>query len=189
MLIDSHAHLDMPEFEGDLDRVLSRAAEGEIGRVVTVGIDLDSSQKALHLAQAHDDVFATVGYHPHNAERAQTSSLQTLIELAAEPQVVAWGEIGLDFYRHYSPPDDQKRIFRRQMEIARELDLPVIIHDREAHSDILAVLKRRGGKKGKQRRSVRRMTQRRSSGTIFPSKTGLSSSAHRGNKDREVKRL
>jgi TatD DNase family protein len=140
MLIDSHAHLDMDEFEGDLTEVLSRALESGVGKIISVGIDLPSSAKALELATKHDYIYSTVGCHPHNADEADARVLKGLTELAAKPGVVAWGEIGLDFFRRHSPPQRQIEVFERQLDLARELGLPVIIHDREAHEQLYEIL-------------------------------------------------
>ena len=144
MLIDSHAHLDMQDFDEDRVEVIDRALEGGVTHIITVGIDLDSSISALELARKHESVYAAVGYHPHNAQKCDSKYLDKLSETTLEPKVVAWGEIGLDFYRRYSPKDDQLKIFLRQLEIADDLNLPVIIHDREAHNDVLTILKKMG---------------------------------------------
>ena len=149
MLIDSHAHLDMQEFDEDRGEVLKRAENGGLSHIITIGIDLDSSRDALGLANRYDFVYAAVAYHPHNANRCTPQGLEILAKMASERKVVAWGEIGLDFYRRYSAPEDQSEIFCRQLEMAKDLDLPVIVHDREAHSEVLSILSQRG--KGKRK--------------------------------------
>jgi TatD DNase family protein len=143
MLIDSHAHLDMEDFDADRDLVINRARLGGVARIVTIGIDLASSRKAIEIAKKYDFVYATVGCHPHNANEADVRDLEKLRALTSEPKVVAWGEIGLDFFRRHSPPDKQVKAFERQLDIAFEQDLPVIIHDRDAHTDLLSILKNR----------------------------------------------
>ena len=150
MLIDSHAHIDMNDFDKDREQVLERAAQGGITHIITMGIDLESSIAALKLAKKYDFVYSAVGYHPHSADGCKTDDLDTLISMASEPEIVAWGEIGLDYYRGYSAPEAQQRIFSRQLEIADDLSLPVVIHDREAHDDVLEMLKKmgKGEKKG-----------------------------------------
>ncbi len=150
MLIDSHAHLDMDDFDADRDKVLERAAQGGITHIITMGIDGESSIAALKLSQEYDFVYAAVGYHPHSADECETGDLDALRSMASEPEIVAWGEIGLDYYRGYSSPEAQQRIFSRQLEIADDLNLPVIIHDREAHDDVFEMLKKmgKGEKKG-----------------------------------------
>jgi TatD DNase family protein len=144
MLIDSHAHLDMEEFEGDLPEVLARALESGVSEIISIGIDLPSSAKALELARKHDFVYSTVGYHPHNAKEADAKVLRDLADLALDPKVVAWGEIGLDFFRRHSPPQSQIEAFERQLDMARDLGLPVIVHDREAHEQLSEILRKKG---------------------------------------------
>jgi len=143
MLIDSHAHLDMEEFREDLPKVLARALEAGLTEIISVGTDLNSSVKALELARKHSFIFSTVGYHPHNAKEAGMKVLETLADLASDPKVVAWGEIGLDFFRRHSSPESQIEVFERQLDIAGELSLPVIIHDREAHEQLRVILGKR----------------------------------------------
>ncbi len=140
-MIDTHAHLDMKDFDKDRQATLDRALEGGITHIITIGIDLSSSLKALELAKTYDFVYASVGYHPHNATQIDQQVMGELEKLVSEPKVVAWGEIGLDFYRRYSPPDTQVEAFKRQLGIAMDLDLPVIIHDREAHRELFEILK------------------------------------------------
>ncbi|MCK4782233.1 MAG: TatD family hydrolase [Desulfobacteraceae bacterium] len=144
MLIDSHAHLDMQQFDEDRQKILERAASGGLTHILTVGTDLDSSLAAVALAQEYDLIYAAVGYHPHNAQGCDFQKLDKLARMTSEPKVVAWGEIGLDFFRNLSPPEDQLKVFSRQLEMANDLNLPVIIHDREAHKDIFAILKKLG---------------------------------------------
>ena len=145
MLIDTHAHLDMYD-EIDLDDVLARAFHEGITNIISVGIDLTSSFRAAELAGKHESIFSTVGFHPHDAEKVNSEVLDDLKSLGECPEVVAWGEIGLDFFRNYSPHETQIESFKLQLEIADQLDLPVIIHDREAHDEILEILKRKGGR-------------------------------------------
>ena len=140
MLIDTHAHLDFGQFDDDRNAVLDRAWQAGLIAVITIGIDLKTSRAAVALAEAHERVFATVGFHPHDAKRADAVALAELRELAQHPRVVAIGEMGLDFYRDRSPRDVQRRVFRRQLQIAAELGKPVVVHDREAHADTLEIL-------------------------------------------------
>ena len=142
MLIDTHAHLDMEDFDKDRDQVLERALQGGISHIITIGIDFSSSLKALQLANKYDFVFSTIGYHPHNATDVDPQALKELGRLASEPKTVAWGEIGLDFYRRYSPPNRQIKVFEEQLEMAIHYDLPVIIHVREAYDEVLTTLKK-----------------------------------------------
>ena len=141
-LIDTHAHLDLPQFERDRARVVARAREAGIG-MITVGIDLESSRRAVRLAKGYK-IYAAVGVHPHEAERYRGSlerTLKELEELARAERVVALGEIGLDYYRNLSPREAQVEVFRAQLRLAERLDLPVVVHDREADEDILAILR------------------------------------------------
>jgi TatD DNase family protein len=150
MLIDSHAHLDMPQFDDDREELIERSAYGGLDHILTVGTDLDSSLAAVKLAQQYNIVYAAVGYHPHNAQECDLKELDKLAQITSEPKVVAWGEIGLDFFRRLSPPEDQLRVFSHQVEMANDLKLPIIVHDRDAHNDVFAVLKKlgKGEKKG-----------------------------------------
>ena len=141
MWIDSHAHLEMDAFDPDRPQVIERAFEKGINRIVTIGTDLDSSRKALALAKAYPDIWATVGVQSHDAASFNPAILPQLIKLAGEPKVVALGEIGLDFYRNLSPQKVQKETFRRLIQLAREAALPIIIHDREAHKEVLTILR------------------------------------------------
>lgn len=143
MLIDSHAHLDMDDFDVDRGAVVERAVRGGVACIVTVGIDLASSKKAIEIAEKYKSIYATVGYHPHNADEANAGNIEKLRILVSEPKVVAWGEIGLDFFRRHSPPEQQVKTFERQLDIACEHDLPVIVHDRDAHMDLLRILRSR----------------------------------------------
>jgi len=142
VLIDTHAHLDFRQFNNDLDAVLARAWKAGVGAIITIGIDLKTSRAAVALAEANDGIYATVGFHPHDAKIADDAALDELRDLAQHPQVVAIGEMGLDFYRDRSPRDVQRRVFERQLQIAAELGKPVVIHDREAHTDTLEILRR-----------------------------------------------
>ena len=144
MLIDSHAHLEMKEFDKDRGQVLERAIGAGITHVITIGTDLSSSVKALQLANEYDFIFSTIGYHPHNAENIDSSILKELTERATESKVVAWGEIGLDFYRNLSPSEKQIEAFEQQLDLAVHFNLPVIIHNRNADEALLEILKKRG---------------------------------------------
>lgn len=143
MLVDTHAHLDMEEFEKDRHEVVARALEAKVGEIITVGIDGPSSWKALKIAEKNKIIHASVGYHPHNARDLDGQRLKELAELAASPRVVAWGEIGLDFFRRHCPPRIQIEAFQRQIDAAANMGLPVIIHDRDAHEPLLEILKKK----------------------------------------------
>ncbi len=139
-LVDSHAHLDNRPFADDLDAVIDRAADNGIGYILSVGCDLDSSRANVELAQRYPALYAAVGFHPHDATALTPAALDRLRELLNRPKVVAVGEIGLDYYRNRSPHQIQQQAFRRQLSLARETGKPVIIHDRDAHADVLRIL-------------------------------------------------
>jgi len=140
-LIDSHAHLDDRAFGKDRAAVIARAFAEDIG-IVTIGSDLRSSREAVRLAERHRRIWATVGVHPHDAKRVDARTLGELEALAE--QAVAIGEIGLDYYRDLSPRDVQRRAFREQLELARGVDLPICLHNRESTDDLLAILREAG---------------------------------------------
>jgi TatD DNase family protein len=139
-LVDTHAHLDFSQFEDDLEPVLVRAGDEGVGCVVTVGFDLESSRQAVYLAQKHANLKACVGVHPHEAGKVPSSYLADLRELSADAQVVAVGEIGLDYYRDRSPRPTQRRVFGEQLDLAAEVGKPVVVHDRDAHGDVRRML-------------------------------------------------
>jgi len=140
MLVDTHAHLDFAKFDGDRPAVLARAREAGVVAIVTIGVDLPSSRQAVALAEAHERVYAAVGMHPHDAKALDGEVLARFRELGRHGKVVAVGEIGLDFYRDLSPRDVQRRAFRAQLAWAARLGKPVVIHDRDAHEEIMDVL-------------------------------------------------
>jgi TatD DNase family protein len=144
MLIDTHCHLYHTEFDADRTETIERARAAGVGAMVVIGYDLPSSQRAVALAAEEPALSATVGIHPHDARTLDDSALARLSVLAQHPKVVGLGEIGLDFYRNLSPRDDQERAFRRQIELARELRLPIILHTRESESDVLEILEEVG---------------------------------------------
>ena len=139
-LIDTHAHLDFSRFDADREAVVERARAAGVAAIVNVGTDLASSQRAVRLAEQYDGIYAAVGVHPHDAKKLDGATLAELRELAQHPRVVAVGEIGLDFYRDLSPRDVQRRAFQAQLAWAAKLRKPVVIHDRDAHGEILEVL-------------------------------------------------
>jgi TatD DNase family protein len=139
-LIDTHAHLDFPQFDADREAVIERARRAGVAAIVNVGTDLVSSRRAVALAQEYPDVYAAVGMHPHDAKKLDGAALAELRELAHHREVVAVGEIGLDFYRDLSPRDVQRRAFQAQLAWAAKLAKPVVIHDRDAHDEIMEIL-------------------------------------------------
>ncbi len=140
MLVDSHCHLQDSQFESDRDEVLDRARQAGVSAFVVSGTDLESSWRAVDLADSHSDVYAAVGVHPHDAKDLDDRTLGALERLADSPKVVAIGEIGLDYYRKLSPPEVQMDAFHRQLDLARRLSLPVVIHSREADGETYDVI-------------------------------------------------
>jgi len=149
VLTDTHAHLDMMGDGQEIKAVIERAVEGGVSRMISVGIDAESSAVAVRLAHEYASVYAAVGCHPHNADISTRADLDELEKMAVSNEVVAWGEIGLDYYRDYSSQEAQWPLFESQVILANELDLPVIIHDRDAHDAVYSVLKKMGKGEGK----------------------------------------
>jgi TatD DNase family protein len=145
-LVDTHAHLDDRQFNHDREETIQRSLAADVRCIITVGTDLDSSRAAIALAQryAPQGVYAAVGVHPHDAAHVDPDTLQKLLQYARDDRVVAVGEIGLDFYRDLSPHDRQKEAFVDQLELARQANKPVIIHDRDAHAATMAILHEKG---------------------------------------------
>jgi TatD DNase family protein len=141
MLIDTHAHLEMTEFDKDRSEVIKRAHDNGIVSIVTVGIDIDSCKQAIALADTFTFVYAILGIHPHNVKDVDDATYPLLKDLMVHDKVCALGEIGLDFFRNISPQDVQKKRFRELIALARELKLPVVVHDRDAHGETLSILK------------------------------------------------
>ena len=140
MLFDTHAHLHDPWIGDDLPDVMDRAAEAGVGSIVTIGCSLEDSRNALKVAEQYEHVWATLGVHPHDAKDWTTEIESEFRTIAKHEKVVAIGEIGLDFYRNLSPHDDQYRAFEAQLALADDLDLPVVIHSRDAHEECYGVL-------------------------------------------------
>jgi TatD DNase family protein len=144
-LIDSHAHLEFPEFDSDRDEMLARARAAGVGTILAIGSGTGPQRldAALAFARAHDWIYATIGIHPHEASLAEERHFAALEELAREPRVIAWGEIGLDYHYDHSPRKIQREVFERQLGQAEAAGLPIVIHCREAWEDCLALLDRR----------------------------------------------
>ena len=141
MLFDTHAHYDDERFDEDREQLLSSLTEKGVGLVVNPGITLETSRMAVEMAHRYDHVYAAVGIHPENCHDFVPAQIEALRELAKEEKVVAIGEIGLDYYWEENPPRElQQEVFRAQLALAQELDLPVIVHDREAHGDTLQIV-------------------------------------------------
>ena len=139
-LIDSHAHLDNSRFNDDLDEVILAAHNAGVRHILTIGCDLNSSIINADLASRYEPLYAAVGFHPHDAAALDQESLDQIQGLLQQPKVVAVGEIGLDYYRNRSPHDVQQRAFRQQIQLAAESGKPIIVHDRDAHDDVVRIL-------------------------------------------------
>ncbi|HZD59924.1 MAG TPA: TatD family hydrolase [Anaerolineae bacterium] len=147
-LTDTHAHLDFFGSDQAVGDVISRAQANGVNRIITVADTLESSYRAVELAQKFDGVYAAIGVHPHNAKTVDPNTIKELEKLAKSPDVVAIGEIGLDYYKDHSPKPVQQKVFAQMLELASELKLPVIIHDRDADEDILRIIAEQGMRRG-----------------------------------------
>lgn len=148
-LIDTHCHIYYKDYTADWDVMMARAEKAGVRGMVVIGTDLASSREVCALVQSYPQLYATVGIHPHDADGVADDAMQTLRELVTtNPKVVAIGEIGLDFYRDRSPREEQQRVFRMQLELAKSLGLPVVIHDRDAHEETLAMIREVGVTRG-----------------------------------------
>jgi TatD DNase family protein len=148
MLADSHAHLEMNDFDRDRNEVIRRAGEAGVDLIITVGTTLDDCRKAISIANTFKNVYAAIGIHPHEVKDIDETTYENIKMMAKMDKVVAFGEIGLDFFRNLSPRDVQIRRFEEQLELAGEIGLPIIIHDRDAHQETLKMLE---GWKGRHR--------------------------------------
>jgi TatD DNase family protein len=148
-LIDTHCHLTFEQLAGDIEAVIERSRAAGVVGWITVGTDPQHNRKAVELADRFDNIYATVGIHPHDAKDVTAKGLTELKELASSEKVIAIGETGLDFHYDFSPRQDQRRVFEAQLEIARELNLPVIIHCREAFDETIDILEQFEGLKGR----------------------------------------
>jgi len=140
MFVDTHCHLDFEQYNDDREQVIQRAIKNKITSIITIGIDKKTSKKAIELAEKFAIIFAAVGIHPNDSKDVDEEMIKKIGEMAQHKKVVAIGEIGLDYYRNYSPIDTQQKIFRRQLQLAIELELPVIVHNRNANEDIVKIL-------------------------------------------------
>lgn len=141
MLIDTHCHLDFPEYDSDRDAVIQRAKDNNLEYIINVGSDLENSRRAVLLSRKYDMVFATVGCHPHDADGFGEQGYKELEELSRDNKVAAIGEIGLDYYRNLSSPENQKKVFIQLIRLALNRKLPLVIHTRQAPEDTLEILR------------------------------------------------
>ena len=140
-LIDTHAHLDFPKFDKDRTEVINRAIDSGIEKIVNIGSDMTSSRNSVELSRRYDEIYSVIGIHPHNADSFDLNVSKKLKKLSKNGKVVAIGEIGLDFHYDNSPREKQKQAFRAQLRLAKSLDLPVVIHTRDADKETLEILK------------------------------------------------
>ena len=144
-VFDSHCHLDDRSYDKDRQQVLERARQAGVTKIMSVGVDLQSSRKAVRMAEQLDGCYAAVGMHPHDAKQCSDEVLEQLKALTRQPGVHAWGEIGLDFNRMYSPRPVQEKWFIRQLQLARGLDLPLIFHERDSQGRLIQLIDAHGG--------------------------------------------
>ena len=140
MMIDTHCHINDIKYDSDVKEVIARALESGVHRMICVGTDLKTSEKAIELANAHNEIYATVGYHPHESKDAKKGYIYELEEMAKNSKVVAIGESGLDYHYNISPEATQKKIFREQIELSQEIKLPIIMHNRNSNDDLLSII-------------------------------------------------
>ena len=141
MLIDSHAHLDKEHFDGDREYIIEHLQDNGVELVVNIGADMESSRASVELAKKYENIYAAVGVHPHAAKEMDEGTVEELRELSREEKVVAIGEIGLDYHYDNSPREVQRERFKEQIKLAKEEDLPIVVHSREADEDTLRILK------------------------------------------------
>jgi len=141
MLFDSHAHLHDEKFDADRGQVIQRALGNGVTGIINVGTCMASSAQAMALAEQYDSIYAAIGIHPHDAEGALETDYEQLAAWCKQDKVIAIGEIGLDYYYDLSPRDVQRAVFVRQIDVARQMNMPFIIHDRDAHGDIMDIIK------------------------------------------------
>ncbi len=137
MLVDSHAHLFLPNFSNDLDEVLTRAKANGVKYIIVPGTDIETSKQAIELAEKYEQIYAAVGVHPHDSKEWDDSWIDEIEALASHPKVVAIGEIGLDYFYDFSPKEKQHQAFTAQLDLAIKLDLPVVIHNRDSNDDVM----------------------------------------------------
>ncbi len=147
MLIDTHSHLDDHRFDDDREAMIARAQEAGVSTMVTIGCDLATSQAAVAMAHQYPFVYATVGVHPHEVKHIEEAWYPKLHALGKDSKVVAYGEIGLDYHYNHSAPSIQRSRFREQIGVAKDLELPLVIHTREAQEDTITILKEEGAEK------------------------------------------
>ena len=140
-LFDTHTHLDAPQFDEDREDVIARAFEGGVAKMINIGFNRETIPSTMALAEKYEHIYAAVGWHPQDAITMREGDLEWIASLCSHPKVVAIGEIGLDYYWDTSPKDVQQAVFRKQIGLARELKMPISIHNRDAHEDVVRILR------------------------------------------------
>jgi TatD DNase family protein len=149
MLIDSHSHIEMKAFDRDRDQVIARAKDVGIDYIIAVGISLEDCKRVVSVTKQYKTVYGVIGIHPHHAKDIDNKTYDSLRQMVKNDKIVAYGEIGLDFFRNLSPRNIQIKKFGEQLELASEIGLPVVIHDREAHTQTMNILEQwEGDKRG-----------------------------------------
>ncbi|MDF2813964.1 MAG: hydrolase TatD [Paenibacillus sp.] len=146
MIIDTHTHMNDKAFDEDRDEAIARALENGVSHIINIGFNRETIPSSIRLAEQYDFVYSTVGWHPQDAVNMKEGDLEWLESLVTHPKVVAIGEIGLDYYWDTSPKDVQERVFREQIQLARKANLPISIHNRDAHHDVVKILKEENAK-------------------------------------------
>ena len=147
-LIDTHSHIYYDHYSDRMDDVIKDARDNGVQKIISVGVDLSTSEKCIKLAENYPSVYATCGYHPHEAKKTPKRYLYELEQLYTHPKVVAVGEIGLDYHYNFSEPEKQKRVYHEQLEMAGDLNLPVVVHCRKSDEDILTGIQNNGSQSG-----------------------------------------
>ena len=140
MIIDTHAHIDVADYDEDRESVIERARESGVQYMLNIGCDIESSYRSMELAEQYDFIYATAGIHPHDVKSIDNGTYAHLRQLLTHPKMVALGEIGLDFFKNYSPQDLQRTHFHKQIELARDMGKPIVVHSRDAKKDIISIL-------------------------------------------------
>ncbi len=139
-MIDTHCHINDEKYKNDIDQIVQRAIDSGVKKMICVGVDLETSEEAILISDKFEEVYATVGYHPHESKDAPQRYIYELEDMAKNPKVVAVGETGLDYHYNISPKSIQKNIFNEQIELSKDLNIPIIMHNRDSDKDLLAII-------------------------------------------------
>ena len=139
-MIDTHCHINDEKYKNDIDQIVQRAIDSGVKKMICVGVDLETSEKAILISDKVEEVYATVGYHPHESKDAPQRYIYELEDMAKNPKVVAVGETGLDYHYNISPKSIQKNIFNEQIELSKDLNIPIIMHNRDSDKDLLSII-------------------------------------------------